>query len=321
MFQAFYVQPDGAIGSVMQVGGGRWRASAITQPGLVRVDSPLAAVRLGREISVFFVAPNGSVSRIFAGLVTDAIPHVTAEAITPAGSAGNGTDLAAALRRNNEWHVFYQTTTGAIVDVFFVPVGARFAPRVAAPGWQSPVQIAPPFVAAPRSPIASLTRNNTQVHVFFVQPDNAVATTYGTDELFRIAPVTITPPGASRGDSPLAAAIHRDEVIHVFYVSSDGSLATTSMVRANVIIGPLYPWRTPFLITPPGAAGRGSRIAAVEHRDDQLHVFYQGPDGALATTWAVAPLPYPSGPWQTPLPITPPGAGSSGSPIVAVTGK
>jgi hypothetical protein len=303
--QAFYAQPDGAIGSAMSVRVGRREASAITQPGLVRGDSPLAVLRLGSDIWVFFVAPNGSVASMMAGPVTGTADHVWPLVFAGAGSAGNGTGLVAVLRRE-EWHMFFQAVTGALVDVRYLPYGSvpRSVSSISKEGVQPPVQIAPPGVASPQGPIAVLARGTDQLHLFFVRPDGAVATTWMDDQHSWAAPFPITPPGAARADSPLAAVVRGGDQLHVFYVGPDGAVATTWAVG---------PWQRPFPITPPGAAGPGSRLGALLRRD-QLHVFYQGADGALATTWAV-------GPWQTPFPITPPGAGRPGSSIAVVTGR
>jgi hypothetical protein len=303
--QAFYVQPDGAIGSAMGVRVGRWEASAITQPSLVRGDSPLAVLRLSSNVCVFFVAPNGSVSTMMAGPVTGTTDHVTPVVFTGAGWAGNGTGLVAVLRRD-EWHVFFQAVTGALVDVWYLPYGSlpRSVSSILKEGLQPPVQIAPPGVPSPQSPIAVLTRGDGQLHVFFVRPDGAVATTWMDDQHSWVAPFPITPAGAVRTDSPLAAVVRGGDQLHVFYIGPDGAVATTWAVG---------PWQKPFPITPPGAAARGSRLAAVLRRD-QLHVFYQAPDGALATNWAI-------GPWQKPFPITPPGTGRPNSSIAVVTGR
>jgi hypothetical protein len=303
--QAFYVQPDGAIGSAMGVRVGRWEASTITQPALVRDDSPLAVLRLRSDIWVFFVAPNGSVSTMMAGPVTGTADHVWPFVFAGAGSAGNGTGLVAVLRRD-AWHMFFQAVTGALVNVGYLPYGSvpRSVSSILKEGVQPPVQIAPPGVASPRGPIAVLARGDDQLHVFFVRPDGAVATTWMDDQHSWVAPFPITPAGAVRTDSPLAAVVRGGDQLHVFYIGPDGAVATTWAVG---------PWQRPFPITPPGAAAPGSGLAAVLRRD-QSHVFYQRPDGALATTWAV-------GPWQTPFPITPPGAGRPRSSIAVVAGR
>jgi hypothetical protein len=65
-------------------------------------------------------------------------------------------------------------------------------------------------------------------------------------------------------------------------------------------------------VTGPGPSKPGTLRNLAPNPDEQLRVFYQGPDGALATTWAV-------GSWSAPASITPPGAGRPNSPIAATT--
>ncbi len=307
-FQAFYVQPDGAVGSALQVGG-HWSVGAATQPGLVRDDAPLAAFRAGDErVWMVSFAPDSSLwvmfRRSWMGSVMLEHPwpgmtnSVPLSLIAP---PNNGTGLVAVgdLRRN-DWHAFYQATSGVLVDI----------PGRLTGGGGLPLQIAAAGMARPQSPIAALRRSDGQIHVFFVRPDGAVATTWSAWSDGRqpwAAPFPITRPGAAREDSSLAAVVREDGVLHVFYIRPDGAVATTLNKSGSPV------WWEPIGITPPGAAGPASRLAAVLRRD-QLHVFYQGPDGALATNWAL-------GAWQTPLPITPPGAGRAHSSIAAVSGR
>ncbi|MDR7521060.1 MAG: hypothetical protein QN168_01210 [Armatimonadota bacterium] len=299
--QAFYVQPDGAIGSAMQVGR-QWRANAITQVGLVRGDSPLTAAKWGRRGWIFFVTPRNSVAGMDEQPVTATASHVYALEVVSASSVGNGSGLAF-IPNPCGWSVFYQAVDGALVEDWSIDIlSCRPVNPLQKTTGRQP--IVPPGVGNPQTPIAVLTRGNDQLHVFFVRPDSAVATTWKDGQHSWASPFPITPPGAARGDSPLAAVVRGGDQLHVFYIARDGAIATTWAVG---------PWAKPFAITPAGAAGAGSRLAAVLRRD-QLHVFYQGSDGAIATNWAV-------GPWQTPSPITPPGAGSPGSSITVVTGR
>ncbi|MDR7521062.1 MAG: hypothetical protein QN168_01220 [Armatimonadota bacterium] len=91
-----------------------------------------------------------------------------------------------------------------------------------------------------------------------------------------------------------------------------------SMTRTTIRVGTFNPgatsvrieWITSEAVARPGPfSGRLERNVAGS--PDELHVFYQGRDGAIATNWAV-------GPWQTPEPVTPPGAGRPNTPITVV---
>lgn len=297
--QAFYVQPDGAIGSAMRAGG--WEANAITQPGLVRGDSPLAVARMGKTVWILFVTPEGSVAGMDAIPVAATVSSVTAARLVAAGSVGNGSSLVF-VPNTCGWSVFYQAVTGALVEDWAIDPLACLPPSpLVKDKGQTPV--VQPGVATPRSPMAVVTRGD-QLHLFFVRTDGAVATSWRDERSGWVTPFAITPPGAVRADSPLAAVVRGGDQLHVFYIGRDGAVATTWAVG---------PWQQPFPITPSNTAGRESRLGALVRRD-QLHVFYQGADGALATTWAI-------GPWQKPFPITPAGAGRPGSSLAVFTGR
>jgi hypothetical protein len=171
--------------------------------------------------------------------------------------------------------------------------------------WQNPFPLTPPGAEKVETPLAAVSRGN-QLHVFFMGPDNALASTW-TDGGPWAAPFPITPPGAARGDSPLAAVVRGDQ-LHVFYIGPDGALAST-WAAPNVDTGR---WQSPFPITPPAASGARSRLDVVL-RGSMLNVFYQGADGAFGTAWSMPEVD--GGRWQLPFPITPPGAGVAGSAI------
>jgi hypothetical protein len=297
-FHAYYVGPDGAVVRAMQLSN-HWRTEAITQPGLARGDSPLVVFRADdSRIWVLFFDPAGSLWMVIEKPRVGSIDRVTFNMLNP----GNGTGLVGVgSYRRNEWRAFYQLTTGALVDL----PGRTSTPHGG--GLLSLGQLAPPGMARPQSPIAALTRDDGQIHVFFVRPDGAVATTWSAWSGGRQAwgaPFAITPPGAARGDSPLAAVEVGDQ-LHVFYVGPDGALATTWAAG---------PWQTPFPITRPGAGRPGTPIA-VALRRDALHVFFIRPDNAVATTWSERG----SHVWRPPIAITPPGAGSASASIAAVS--
>src|SRR5262249_43503231 len=60
-----------------------------------------------------------------------------------------------------------------------------------------------------------------------------------------------------------------------------------------------------------------SPLAAVTRLEGALDVFWIGPDGAVATTWANPKVD--GAKWHAPFPITPPGATRTGSPLTVVT--
>jgi hypothetical protein len=124
------------------------------------------------------------------------------------------------------------------------------------------------------------------------------------------APFPITPPGAAGPGSRIDVVLRGSE-LHVFFQGGDRAMAT-AWSAPDFDNGR---WQQAFPITPPDAGLAGTAVDAVL-RSDQLHLFYQGPDGALATTWAAPNAD--GGRWHSPFPITPPGAGRPNSPIAAL---
>ncbi|MDR7420145.1 MAG: hypothetical protein QN178_14680 [Armatimonadota bacterium] len=332
----FYLGRNGAIATNWAVGP--WQTpSPITPSGAGRPNSPIAVVNRGAQIHVFFVRPDGAIATTWGD---PRRPWAVPVAITPAGAARADSSLAAVVRGSDQLHVFYIGPDGAVTTNWAVG------------SWQTPFPITPPGAAGTGSQLRAALGGPDQLHVFYQGPDGALATNWAVGPWQR--PFAITRPGAGRPGSPIAVALRRDD-LHAFFVRPDGAVATAWSQRGSHI------WAAPVGITPPGAARGDSPLAAVVRGGDQLHVFYIGPDGALATNWAVGgwQTPFPItppgaagpgsrldavvrrdqlhvfyvmpdeaiatnwavGPWQTPFPITPPGAGSLGSPIVAVAGK
>jgi Domain of unknown function (DUF4185) len=101
--------------------------------------------------------------------------------------------------------------------------------------------------------------------------------------------------------------------LDVFWIGPDGAVATT-WANPQVDSGR---WHPPFPITPSGAARPGSPLAAVTRLDGALDVFWIGPDGAVATTWANPRID--GGRWHAPFPISPPGAAGQASSLAGLT--
>lgn len=222
-------------------------------------------------------------------------------AITPNNAAAGLSSLAAAHRNSDELNIFFQGPDRAIgTNWSNITVNNAL--------WQTPFPVTPPGAGKANTPIAAVSRGN-QLHVFYIGPDGALATTW-TDGKPWVPPFPITPPSASRVDSPLVAVI-RGTQLHVFYIGPDGALASTwSSPNSNDGL-----WHTPFPITSSGAAAPGSHLDALV-RGTQLHVFFQGNDRAFASNWSASD--FDNGRWQSAFPITPPGAGIVGSAIDAV---
>ena len=98
----------------------------------------------------------------------------------------------------------------------------------------------------------------------------------------------------------------------VFWVGPDGAIGTT-WENPHVDNGA---WHPPFAISPPGAACADSSLAAVTRYSGAMDVFWNGPDGAVGTTWENPQIE--NGAWHPPFPISQSGAARTSSPLAAV---
>ena len=310
----FWIGPDGAVASTWanpRVDNGAWHAPfPITPPRTSRINSPLAAItRLDGALDAFWIGPDSAVATTWAN------PHVDKGAwhapfpITPPGASRTNSPLVAITRFDGALDVFWIGPDGAVATTWANP-------HVDKDAWHAPFPITPPGASRTNSPLAAITRLDGALDAFWIGPDSAVATTWANPHVDKGAwhtPFPITPPGASRTNSPLAVISRFDGALDVFWIGPDGALATT-WANPNIDQGA---WHLPFPITPPGASRVNSPLGAVTRLDGALDVFWIGPDGALATTWANPNID--QGAWHLPFPITEPQAAHAESHIAALT--
>jgi hypothetical protein len=294
-----------------EIDHGNWSLPAgIAATSQVRQNAPLAAItRLAGAADVFWIGPDGAVATTWTNPQIDSGAWHPSFPITPPGAAGPNSPIAAVTRLNGALDVFYIGGDGAVAT-------AWANPQIDNGAWHAPFPITPPGATRPNSPIAAVTRLNGALDVFYIGGDGAVATTWANPQIDNgawHAPFPITPPGAARPNSPIAAVTRLNGALDVFYIGGDGAVATT-WANPQIDNGA---WHSPFPITPPGAAGPNSPIAAVTRFIGALDVFYIGGDGTAATTWANPQID--NAAWHAPFPITPPGAAGPNSPIAAVT--
>jgi hypothetical protein len=311
---AFWIGPDRAIGTAWAnpgIDGGIWRPDFPVTPSLAAdMASPLAVVtRLEGALDAFWIGADGAVATTWANPRLDNANWHPPFPITPPGAASAGSPLAAVTRLDGALDVFWIGPDGA--------VGTTWAnPRLDNANWHPPFPVTPPRAARAGSPLVAVTRLEGALHVFWIGPDGAIATTWAIPRRDGGAwnqPFPVTPPSAARHNSPLAAITRFEGALDVFWIGPDGAVATT-WANPDVDNGN---WHGPFPITPPGAARVDAPLAAVTRLDGALDVFWIGPDGAVATTWANPQID--NGNWHAPFPITGPGAAAPGSPITALT--
>jgi Domain of unknown function (DUF4185) len=160
------------------------------------------------------------------------------------------------------------------------------------------------------------TGGDNGLSAFWVGPDGGIGFAWANpavdNGIWRTA-IPISPPNAAQGNSPIAAITRFAGALDVFWIGPDGAIGTT-WSNPGIDNGN---WHTPFPITAPGAAHANSPMAAITRLAGALDVFWIGPDGAVATTWANPAID--SGNWHHPFPLTPPGAARADSPIAAIT--
>jgi hypothetical protein len=280
---AFWLGEDRAVGTTWanpNLDGGHWHTPfAIAPPAAARSGSPLAVVtRLAGALDAFWIGPDGAIGTTWANPTIDQARWHTPFPITSAGAARSNSPLSVVTRFDGALDAFWIGSDGAIATNWANPDidGAR---------WHASFPITPPGAARPDAPLAVVTRLQGALDAFWIGPDGAIATTWANPNVDGArwhAPFPITPPGAARPGSPLAVVTRLEGALDAFWIGADGAIGTT---WANPNIDGAR-WHPPFPITPPGAARSDSPLAVVTRLQGGLDVFWIGPDGAVATTWA-----------------------------------
>ncbi len=283
---------------VMSIYGGWSPDFAITPNNAAATKTSLAiASRDSGDLNLFYQGSDRAIATAWSNSNVGNGAWQPPSAITASGAARAETSIAA-VPRNEQLHVFYIGSDGALASTW-----TNGGP------WATPFPITPPGAARADSPLVAVVRGD-QLHVFYIGPDGALATTWAAPNVNNgnwNSPFPINAPGSAMPGSKLDALV-RGTQLHVFFEGNDQALATL-WAASDFDNGR---WQASFPVTPPRAAIASSALDAVVHNGD-LHLFYQGADGALASTWAPA-----GGNWQAPFPITPPGAGRLHTSIAAI---
>jgi hypothetical protein len=299
----FWLGPDGAAATNWanpNIDAGAWHQPfPISPPNAARSDSPIAAVtRFGGALDTFWIGPDGGIGTTWANPLLDRGVWHPPFPIAPPRAARSGSGLSAVTRFAGALDVFWIGPDGA--------VGTTWANLQVDNGvWHPPFPITPPGATRGDAPVIVVTRFDGALDVFWIGPDGAIATTWANphvDNGVWHQPFPFSPPGAARERSPLAVVARLSGALDAFWIGPDGGIGTT-WANPQVDDGV---WHKPFPITPPGAAGPAPALAATTRLGGALDVFWVGPDGAVATTWANPRVD--NGAWHTPFPITPPRA-------------
>lgn len=227
----FWLGADGSVRSHWwdALAGHGWQdhpAFSIAGAGAADVSGGISVVARTRDhMDVFWIGADGSVATNWWDLAPGFGWHDhEAFSIAPPGSARPGSPIAAIARTPDDMEVFWISPDGAIAQRRWsaTPVmdwSKDPDPRITGAG-----------AAAPQSGLAALTRNPTQIDIFWVTPDGAIGTHWwnaapdsGWDDH---VPFTIAPAGTARPDSALTAAARTPEHLDVFWFAPNGDVVT-----------------------------------------------------------------------------------------------
>jgi hypothetical protein len=341
-FDVFWIGQNGAVWSsnwsIIETNRAWTEPVAITPDQVARRGSPLAAVsRRPDRIDVFWIAPDGAIASTYRdddpvhGAWTPKDTTTKPFKITPSGSAGADSSLAAVSCHPDQIDVFWIDRHGAVASTYWNldPIHGDWRHGSFEPGLplvfkagavpDKPFSITRRNTARSGSPLVALSRDRDQIDVFWIGPDDAIASTYwnagpGGSWLLPDQPILnlnnrnapkpfkITPPHAARSDSPLAAVSRFRDQMDVFWIDRSGAVASTywntEPTHGDWLPGPpdgdvrhgvhlaIRLRLKPFTITAANAARQVSFIAAVARSPDQLDVFWTGPDGAIGSNFA-----------------------------------
>jgi hypothetical protein len=299
----FWIGPDGGVGTNwwdQNANSGRWNAPfGIAPPGAAVASAIACVARLQNHLDVFWIGSDGGVGTNWWDQNANSGRWNAPFPIAPPGAAVVGT-IACVARTQDHLDVFWIGPDGG--------VGTNWWDQNANNGrWNTPFPIAPRS-AAVAGGIACVARLQNHLDVFWVGPDGGIGTAWWDQNANNgqwNPPFPIAQPGTAvvgAVDCVARAPNHLD----VFWIRPDGGVGTNWWDQ-NANGGK---WNAPFAITPPGAAVAGA-VSCVSRTPNHLDVFWIGPDGAVGTTWWDQNAN--NGKWNTPFPITPPGAAAAGA--------
>jgi hypothetical protein len=190
----------------------------IAPGGAAGGGSGVAAAVRGDEVDVFWVGPDGGIGATFARMSLDGGAWHPPFGIAPARAAREGSPVAAVLRPNRQFDVFWIGPDGGIGTTFALEGGR----------WQPPFGIAPGGAAAGGSGLTAVVRGH-EVDVFWVGPDGGIGTTCTEPSVdggrWHQPPFPIAPGGAAREGSPVAAAARGDQ-LDAYWIGPNGGIGS-----------------------------------------------------------------------------------------------
>jgi hypothetical protein len=260
------------------IDSGAWHSLAITDPGAAGTDSPLTALtRYGKQLDVFWIAPNGSLHTAYAdpGIDNDSWQVL---AITAPGLAATDSPLAVTTRFDVEQ-----------LDAFWLggdgTVWTGFAdPNILDGIWQV-FPIPGAAGAASGSPVTALTRYDKQLDVFWITDDGTIWTAFADPGIDNDSwhAFSISAAGVAAPNSALAVTTRFGvEQLDAFWLADDRTV-WTAVADPNVNNGD---WQVPFARPGAAAAAADSPVTALTRYGIQLDVFWIANDRTIWTAFA-----------------------------------
>ncbi|MFD8492655.1 hypothetical protein [Amycolatopsis sp. NPDC059657] len=244
-------------------------------------------------LDVFWVHPDGAISN---AAWTAASGRWITRPVAPEGSAVAGA-LSVVARANDLLDLFWIRPDGGVSNSWW---------HTGYTAWPKALSIASARHALPGT-LTAAGRNPDQLDVFWIEPDRSIGTTaWSLGGAWR-EPWRLTGAGVAQNPGALTVVSRARDNLDVFWVRPDAGVSVLTL-------NPATPWNSR-AITGAGHVRIGSSrdavrpaLTAVSHREDQVDVFWIGPDGAVGTTVRNTRLD-----WPAPWPITSPGAAQPGA--------
>jgi hypothetical protein len=194
-------------------------------------------------------------------------------------SARGGSAVASCSHNPDQIDTFWVTPNGGIDSAWW---------NVKTKKWSATITLTPANVARPDSPLAALSRTKDQMDLFWIAPDGAVhSMAWSMPANKWTAPFAITPANAARAGSALAAAALDAGHLDVFWVGRDGAVESASWPKSPKD----FTWAKPVAVTPANATRADSSLAATPRAGGEVHLYFVGADGGVASTFWTTHVP------------------------------
>jgi hypothetical protein len=212
----------------------------------------------------------------------------TGHTVVPADGA-----VTATARTPANLDAFFVGTDGNVYDEYWSTGMGTLASGL--PRWGSTATTTGPCwgtgcvgSGAPGGGVAAISRNPSELDVFYIGKDGGLWTTYWTDGAAWTTG-EITGPGVALPGAHVTATARTSETIDVFFLDISGTLRKSSWSFTG------NAWGTTTVTGSAGLGQSGGLVSAVARQSNDLDVVFAGKNGELEwATWSAS-----AGPWTT----------------------